>query len=230
MARVHVIIPALNEEASLPGVLHSLRAVPDVDVLVVDNGSRDGTSTVAARYGATVVHEPRRGYGSACLAGLAALRDAPDRDIVAFVDADGSDDPALVGALVAPLDADEADFVLASRTLVPGEHGALTPAQRTGNLLACRLIAWRWRVRYTDLAPCRALRLGSLRRLRMDDRDFGWTVQMQIRAARAGLRCHEIPSRYRNRRAGRSKVSGSVRGSVRAALTILRVIGAEARR
>lgn len=230
MADVHVIIPALNEAASLPGVLDALRNMPRLHVIVVDNGSHDSTAETALRHGATVVREPRRGYGSACLAGLAALEGAPDDDMVAFIDADGSDDPSLVETLVAPIEAGRADFVLASRTLLPAEPGALTTPQRIGNVLACRVIAWRWKVRFTDLAPGRALRLGTLRRLGMDDRDFGWTVQMQIRAARFGLRCEEIPSRYRRRRAGTSKVSGSLRGSVQAALTILRVIGAETRR
>ena len=230
MTRVHVIIPALNEEASLPDVLDPLRTVPAINIVVVDNGSRDGTRRVAESRGVSVVAEPQPGYGSACLAGLATLADASDDDVVAFLDADGSDDPVLIAALVNPIVAGEHDLVLASRTLVPGERGALTPAQRIGNMLACHLIHRFWGVRFTDLAPARAIRLGALRSLHMDDRNFGWTVQMQIRAARTGLRCREIPSRYRRRRAGESKVSGSLRGSIRAAVTILRVIGAEARR
>ena len=225
-SRVHVVIPARNEEQALPGVLDGLVGVA-ASVIVVDNGSVDRTAEVARAHGAVVVHEPRAGYGAACLAGLAALRNRPDDDVVAFFDADGSDDPLLLEQLVDPILRGEADFVLASRTLVPGETGALKPAQRVGNRLACWLVSRLWGVKYTDLAPCRALGLGALGGLRMEDRDFGWTVEMQIRAARRGLRVSEIASRYRCRQAGRSKISGTVWGSLRAGTTILRVIGRE---
>jgi glycosyltransferase involved in cell wall biosynthesis len=225
-SRVHVVIPARNEEQALPGVLDGLVGVA-ASVIVVDNGSMDRTAEVARAHGAVVVHEPRSGYGAACLAGLAALRNHPDDDVVAFFDADGSDDPLLLEQLVDPILRGEADFVLASRTLVPGEAGALTPAQRLGNLFACWLVSRLWGLKYTDLAPCRALSLGALGTLGMEDRDFGWTVEMQIRAARRGLRVTEIASRYRRRQAGRSKISGTVWGSFRAGTTILRVIGRE---
>jgi glycosyltransferase involved in cell wall biosynthesis len=222
--RIHVIIPALDEESSLPAVLDALAPLGNFNVVVVDNGSRDRTATVAAALGVKVVSEPRRGYGAACLAGLAALADQPGGDIVAFLDADGSDDPRELPKLLEPIARGQADFVLASRTLVAGEEGALTPVQHLGNRLACFLIARLWGVRYTDLAPCRALTLDGLRSLNMQDTDFGWTVEMQIRAARHGLRVQEIPSRYRRRRMGRSKISGSLLGSVRAGVTILGVI------
>jgi glycosyltransferase involved in cell wall biosynthesis len=225
-SNVHVVIPALNEELALPGVLEVLRGTT-ASVIVVDNGSLDRTADVARAHGAAVITEPRPGYGNACLAGIAALRDAPDDDVVAFFDADGSDDPRLLGRLAEPLLGGTADMVLASRTLLSGEAGALTPAQRLGNRLACYLVSLIWRVKYTDLAPCRALTLGALRGLGMTDRDFGWTVQMQIRAARQHLRVTEIPSRYRRRRAGTSKISGTLWGSVRAGYTILRVIAGE---
>lgn len=224
---VHVVIPARNEERALPAVLDALTAVGGCHVLVVDNGSRDRTAEVARAGGATVVPEPRAGYGAACLAALAALADRPGSDVVAFLDADGSDDPSLVPTLAAPVASGEADLVLASRTLVRGEPGALTLGQRLGNRLACRLIEAFWGVRYTDLAPCRAARLETLRALRLRDRDFGWTVEMQIRAAREHLRIREIPSRYRRRRRGRSKISGTVLGSLRAGATILAVIARE---
>jgi glycosyltransferase involved in cell wall biosynthesis len=196
-------------------------------VIVVDNGSVDRTAEVARAHGAVVVREPRLGYGTACLAGLATLRDAADHDVVAFFDADGSDDPLLLEQLVDPVIRGVADLVLASRTLVPGEVGALTLSQRFGNRLACSLVSRLWGVNYTDLAPCRALSVGALNSLQMNDRDFGWTVEMQIRAARQQLRITEIPSRYRRRRGGESKISGTISGSVRAGTTILRVIGRE---
>jgi glycosyltransferase involved in cell wall biosynthesis len=224
-SRVHVVIPARNEEQALPGVLDGLGGA--TTVIVVDNGSVDRTAEVARARGARVVHEPRFGYGAACLAGLATLQNEPDDDVVAFFDADGSDDPLLLEPLVDPILRGEADFVLASRTLVLGEAGALTPAQRLGNRLACSLVARLWGVKYTDLAPCRALSLGALNTLRMEDRGFGWTVEMQIRAAHRGLRITEIASRYRRRRAGESKISGTVWGSIRAGTTILRVIARE---
>jgi len=225
-SRVHVVIPARNEEEALPDVLAALVGAA-ASVMVVDNGSVDATAEVARAHGAIVVPEPRAGYGAACLAGLAALRDRPSDHVVVFFDADGSDDPGLLEQLVDPILRGEADFVLASRTVVPAEPGALAPAQRVGNRFACWLVSRLWGVKYTDLAPCRALSLGALASLRMADRDFGWTVEMQIRAARRGLRVAEIASRYRRRRAGRSKISGTVWGSIRAGTTIVRVIGRE---
>ncbi len=225
--RVHVIIPALDEESSLPSVLDALAGLGNLNVIVVDNGSRDRTPDVAVARGVKVVPEHRRGYGAACLAGLRALADEPGHDVVAFLDADGSDDPRELLKLLEPIARGRADFVLASRTLVAGEKGALTPLQKVGNRLACFLIGRFWGVRYTDLAPCRAMTLEGLRSLKMQDTGFGWTVEMQIRAARHGLRVQEIPSRYRRRQAGRSKISGSLWGSARAGATILGVIQRE---
>ena len=162
------------------------------------------------------------------MAGLRALESASDTDIVIFFDADGSDSPDLFPEMIRPLQEDDADFVLASRTLVAAEAGALTWAQRFGNRLACGIIARMWRVRYTDLAPCRALRLGMLRKLAMSDENFGWTVQMQVRAAKAGFRVVEVPSRYRRRRFDESKISGRFVPGIKAGVVILRVIGREA--
>jgi len=225
-SRVHVVIPARDEEQALPSVLDGLAGYA-ATVIVVDNGSVDRTAEIARAHGAVVVREPRLGYGTACLAGLATLRDAADRDVVAFFDADGSDDPLLLEQLVDPVIRGVADLVLASRTLVPGEVGALTLGQRWGNRLACSLVSRFWGVKYTDLAPCRALSLGALNSLGMNAPDFGWTVEMQIRAARQGLRITEIPSRYRRRRGGKSKISGTFWGSLRAGATIFWVIGRE---
>ncbi len=188
--------------------------------MVVDNGSRDRTAEEARRGGATVIAEPRRGYGAACLAGLAHLRANPP-DVVAFLDADHSDDPAQLPELLAPLLADRADLVIGSRALGTREPGALTPVQAFGNRLATLLLRGLFGARFTDLGPFRAVRWGALERLRMRDRDYGWTVEMQARAALAGMRCAEVPVRYRRRRLGRSKVAGTMRGIAGASWKIL---------
>jgi len=194
-------------------------------VVVVDNGSRDGTAAAARAHGAIVVEEARRGYGSACLRGLSTLRSAPP-DAVLFLDADGSDDPSEAAALLEPLATGRADLVIGSRTLGEREPGALTPQARFGNWLATGLIHRFYGARWTDLGPFRAVRWDALERLCMRDPDFGWTVEMQVKAARAGLRGLEVPVRYR-RRIGRSKISGTVSGSFRAGVKILGTIGAD---
>ncbi len=226
-ADVAVIIPALNEEASLPLVLNDLPAVGRV--FVVDNGSTDATARVAAEGGATVVLEPRRGYGAACLRGLAALAGsvadggrAPR--VVVFLDADYSDHPEMLPELVAPVLAGTADLVLGSRLLGAREPGAMPPQSLFGNRLACALMRRLFGARYTDLGPFRAIDYRALLGLGMADRDFGWTVEMQIKAARAGLRTLEVPVPYR-RRVGKSKISGTVTGTVKAGWKILYVIG-----
>lgn len=224
--KLDALIPALDEEAALPGVLAGLAGRGLRRIVVVDNGSRDRTAEVARAGGAEVVPEPRRGYGSACLAGLRHLRADPP-DAVVFLDADGSDDPADLAALVEALRGG-AELVVGSRVAGRAEPGALTPVQVFGNALSCRLIALRWGVRFTDLGPFRALTWEALERLQMRDAGFGWTVEMQARAARLGLRCREIPVSYRRRRAGQSKIAGTVRGSIRAGVKILATIGREA--
>jgi glycosyltransferase involved in cell wall biosynthesis len=215
---VDVIIPALDEERSIGGVVSQIPRPPVREVLVVDNGSRDATARVARHAGARVVYEPRRGYGSACLAGLAAL--PANSDLVVFLDADGSDEPAMLPELVEPIADDRADFVVGSRTLGRPERGSLTVQQRIGNAIAARWLSWRFDLPATDLGPFRAIRKSSLDRLGMVDRDYGWTVEMQIKAARAGLRYQELPVPYR-KAAGRSKVSGTLRGAIGAAGKIL---------
>ena len=222
--RVAVVIPALNEEQAIGRVLESIPAWVQ-QIIVADNGSTDRTAEVARKHGATVVRQSERGYGAACLAGIAAL-EAPD--IVVFLDADFSDDPQEMARLVEPIARDEADLVIGSRVLGPAERGALTPQQRFGNALACRLIRLIYGARFTDLGPFRAIRYAALQRLQMTDRNFGWTAQMQVRAARLGLRSVEVPVSYR-RRIGRSKISGTVRGVILAGTKIISTIFREAR-
>lgn len=220
---IALIIPARNEELSLPGVLRDVPA-GITRVVVVDNGSTDGTARVVAAYGAELVHEPVAGYGRACLAGLAALRRNPP-DIVAFVDADGSDDLACLPVLIAPVAAGEQDLVLGER--IPVEQGALSCQQRFGHWLATGLIRLFWQHRYRDLGPMRVIRWDALERLAMADQDFGWTVEMQVRAVRHGLKTLELRVPYHQRRAGKSKISRTLAGTLRAGSTILWVIGRE---
>jgi glycosyltransferase involved in cell wall biosynthesis len=222
---VAVIIPALNEADAIGLVIGDIPAWVD-RVIVADNGSTDGTDHVARRAGAVVVREPERGYGAACLAGLRA---ATGYDIVVFLDGDRSDHAEDMADLVDPIARKDADFVLGSRVLGARERGSLTLQQQLGNWLATRLIQLMWRTGYTDLGPFRAIRRESLQRLGMADRNYGWTVEMQIRAAEAGLRMREVPARYRCR-IGVSKVSGTIRGVIGAGSKILWVIGREALR
>ncbi|MEM1055272.1 MAG: glycosyltransferase family 2 protein [Bacteroidota bacterium] len=225
--RFAAIVPALNEAATVASVVRALRSYGADPVVVVDGGSRDGTVREATEAGALVLMETRRGYGRACLAGLAALAEAPPEAVV-FTDADASDDltdlPALLDAL------ETADLVVGSRVLGAREGrvetGALTPVQRLGNALASRLVRARWGTAWTDLGPFRVIRWDALQALGMKDETWGWTVEMQARAARAGLRCAEVPVGYRRRRAGESTISGTLSGSIRAGAKILWTIGA----
>lgn len=221
--RIGVVIPALDEEEAIGKVIAE---VPDwVDEIVVaDNGSRDRTGAVAAAAGARVVRENEPGYGAACLAGIAALGDV---DIVVFLDGDFSDYPGEMDLLVDPITRGAADLVIGSRATGARERGSLTPQQLFGNWLATTLIRLIWRARYTDLGPFRAIRSTALARLAMADRNYGWTVEMQIKAAEVKLRSTEVPVSYR-RRIGVSKVSGTIKGSVMAGYKILLIIGRHA--
>lgn len=216
---VDVVIPALDEEAALPRVLADIPCPPVRRVVVADNGSRDRTAEVARAAGAEVVHEPRRGYGSACLAALAHLEADPP-GVVVFLDADYSDRPDELPQLLAPVERGNAELVVGSRTLGSREPGALSPQQRVGNGLACGALRVLYGVRYTDLGPFRAVRWEPLQRLQMRDRDYGWTVEMQVKAARAGLRYAEVAVSYR-RRVGVSKISGTLTGTLAASRKIL---------
>ncbi len=221
-----IVIPALDEEASIGLVLDALPRAPGITVVVADNGSRDATASVAQARGAVVVREPARGYGRACLAALAEIRRRrPDPcDVVVFLDADWSDDPLELPAVAGPVLAGEADLVIGSRVLGEREPGALLPQARLGNWLAGRLIRWTTGVRFTDLGPFRAIAWGALEALGMQEPAFGWTVEMQLKAAGGGLRCTEVPVRYR-KRVGRSKITGTLRGTLSASLTILSILG-----
>jgi glycosyltransferase involved in cell wall biosynthesis len=214
-----IIIPAFNEEESISLVLRGIPGNLAREIVVVDNGSTDATARIAAAEGATVLTETRRGYGSACLAGLAYLRSRPP-DIVVFLDGDFSDHPDEMVRLLTPIQEEGFDLVIGSRTLGRAEAGALLPQARLGNRLATFLLRALYGVRYTDLGPFRAARYGPLMELGMKDTDFGWTVEMQARAALAGWRSMEVPVSYR-RRVGVSKITGTVSGTIRAGIKIL---------
>lgn len=214
-----LIIPALNEEKSIESVIQKLPRELYEAVIVVDNGSTDRTADVARAAGARVVTEPRRGYGFACLAGIAALPQSTE--MVVFMDADGSDLPQEAEQLIRPIAIDEADLVIGSRELGDAEAGSLSPHQRFGNRLAVSLVSLFYGHSYTDMGPFRAVRRSSLDELQMRDTNFGWTMEMQIKAIQHGLRITEVPVTYRRRKTGQSKISGNIWGSIAAGVKIL---------
>lgn len=227
--RLAVVIPALNEEEAIPGLVGDVMAIaatPDLPVTVsavyvVDNGSTDDTAGRARAAGATVVDEPRRGYGRACLTGVQAAEDA---EIIALMDGDRSDVPAELPLLLKPLLAGEADLVIGSRTMGTHDPGSLTIQQRFGNGLAAVLLRLLYGVRVTDIGPFRVIRRQDLRGLDMQEMTYGWSVEMIARAARSGLRVKEVPVTYRNRDGGESKVSGNLQASIRAGYRIIGTI------
>lgn len=214
---IAVVIPALDEAGTIRDVLAEIPA--GIRVVVVDNGSTDGTSAVARSAGATVIDEPRRGYGTAVLAGLRLLQADPP-DVLVILDADMADDPRRIPDLVRPIVDGRADLVQADRTLT-AERGALSPVQRFGNGLATFLIFRVSGVSYRDMGPFRAIRWSALERLGMEDPTWGWNVEMQLKAVQHELRVLEIPLPYRRRTIGQSKISGSLRGAARAGVRIL---------
>jgi glycosyltransferase involved in cell wall biosynthesis len=218
-ARVVVIIPAFNEAEAIGRVIADIPSGAADEVVVVDNASTDDTPEVARAAGATVIAEPRRGYGSACLRGIAHVAVNPP-DVVVFLDGDHSDHPGEMPRLVDPILAGTHDFVLGSRLLGTREPGAMPPHAVLGNRLACGLMRLLWGVDYTDLGPFRAIRFDRLRELEMQDTTYGWTIEMQIKAARGRLQILEVPVPYR-RRLGVSKISGTISGSLRASAKIL---------
>ena len=221
-ATAALIIPALDEEAALGRTLEQVPRALFREIIVADNGSRDRTAEIAARAGVRVVSEPERGYGAACLRALAAL--PPGIDIVVFMDADSSDDPSEAPLLLEPIQSGRADLVLGSRTLGHAEKGSLQAHQVFGNDLATWLVRRLYGHAYSDLGPFRAIRLDSLQRLGMRDRNYGWTIEMQIKAVQQGLRILEVPVTYR-RRVGVSKVSGNFKARVMAGVKILWTVG-----
>ena len=224
--RIAVLIPAWNEEGAIGRVIHDLPSHLVDRVVVADNNSTDYTADVARRFGATVIPATRQGYGSACLAGLSFLRLLPPHEqpeIVVFVDADYSDHTDELPMVVDPILSNQADFVIGSRMLKPQPAGALLPQAIFGNKLACFLMRIFFGQRYTDLGPFRAIRWNALQKLEMSDPNFGWTVEMQIKAARHRLSVVEVPVSYRPR-IGYSKITGTLRGTLAAGYKILLTI------
>lgn len=220
---IKLVIPARNEDRAIGQVVKSV--LPHVDaVIVADNGSTDATSEIAKAAGAKVVSVPEAGYGRACLTAIDA---AGDYDILVFMDGDASDDPTDMPALLEPILSGDADMVIGSRILGDCDPGSLTLQQRFGNTLACWLMQLFWGYRFTDLGPFRAICRDAYERLNMQAPTFGWTVEMQVRALKLGLRCAEVPVHYRAR-IGVSKISGTVRGVILAGWYILGTIFWEA--
>jgi len=219
-SRISVIIPAFNEEKSIGLVLDALPQSLIHEIIVVDNNSTDNTARSAIEKGARVVAEHKRGYGSACLKGISVL-DNPD--IVVFLDGDFSDYPEELVKLVAPIESGEMDFVLGSRMILPESRSALLPQSRYGNQLAVFLMRLFFKHQFTDLGPFRAIRYESLKAIAMQDTNFGWTVEMQIKAVKKGLRILEIPVKYRER-VGVSKITGTFSGTIKAGTKIIYTI------
>lgn len=220
-----VVIPVFNEEESIGLVLEHLDRTICDPIVVVDNGSTDATARVARECGAVVVREEHRGYGAACLAGIAWVEQNTEADVILFIDGDYSDHPEQAAEILSPIFSGAADLVIGSRSLGTREPGAMPPQAIFGNWLSTILIRLIWGVRFTDLGPFRAIRGDLLTEISMQDRTYGWTVEMQAKAARLGARVVEVPADYR-RRIGQSKISGTISGSVRAGVKILYTIGA----
>jgi glycosyltransferase involved in cell wall biosynthesis len=217
-----VIVPARNEESPLPGVLAEIPAGLVDAVVVVNNGSTDRTAQVAREAGAVVVDEPRAGYGYACAAGIRKSA-GYDPEALVFLDADGSFDPAQIEDLIAPIRSDQGDLVLGSRPAGGMERGAMPPHARFGNWLVSRSMRLLYGLPVTDLGPYRAIRADLLSQLALREMTYGWPTEMMVKAARLGARVVEVPVRYRLRRGGRSKVSGTLRGTLLATYFILLV-------
>jgi glycosyltransferase involved in cell wall biosynthesis len=221
---IDVEIPAFNEENAVGQVIDDLPKHLLRHIVVCDNGSSDNTAQQVLDRNAIVVYEARKGYGSACLKALSYIRDSePLPAIIVFLDADYSDKGEELIDLVQPIIEDQYEMVIGSRVLGQGEKGALTQPQRYGNALATFLIRLIYGVRYTDLGPFRAITFSALEKLEMSDPDYGWTVEMQIKAARQKLKLKEVPVSYR-KRIGHSKVSGTLKGVFMAGYKILGLI------
>lgn len=225
LENTYVIIPMLNEQDSIAHVLNDLPKV--AQVFVVDNGSTDESPEIARQHGATVIGEPQLGYGKACLTGIAAVEQAldeqPDRKstaIIAFLDGDYSDHPDEIVELVQPIVNEEYDFVVGSRARGEREQGAMHFQAIFGNWLACTLMRLFWGAKFSDLGPFRAIRYQTLCDLEMKDENYGWTIEMQLKAVRKKCKIKEVPVSYR-RRIGVSKISGTISGTIKAGYKIL---------
>lgn len=220
---IDVIIPAYNEEKSIGNVLQDIPKDLVREIIVCNNASTDNTKAIALANGATVVDQPEKGYGNACLKGIGYLKEKSieeQPDIVVFLDGDYSDHPEEMPKLVQPITEDGMDMVIGSRSMGKLQKGAMMPQQIFGNWLATTLIKFFYNYQFTDLGPFRAITWKQLMAIDMQDRDFGWTVEMQVKAAKFGLKCTEVPMTYR-KRIGVSKVSGTVRGTILAGHKIL---------
>jgi glycosyltransferase involved in cell wall biosynthesis len=223
-AIVSVIIPAFNEENGVGQVISEIPQDIVHEIVVVNNASTDKTARIAAAAGATVLNEPLRGYGRACLKGIEYLeKSTPRPDIVIFIDADYSDYPEEIRKLINPILTEGVDLVIGSRALGQKEEGSMTPQQIFGNWLATRLLTLFYKASFTDLGPFRAIRFSSLLDLDMKDKTYGWTVEMQLKAAKKKMPWKEVPVRYR-KRIGFSKISGTVKGTLMAGYKIIATI------
>jgi glycosyltransferase involved in cell wall biosynthesis len=221
MPIIDVVMPAYNEAKSIALVLNDIPRALVRHIVVCDNNSTDGTSVVAQTHGAIVVFQRERGYGNACLKALDWIHQQKVLpDIVVFLDSDYSDHPEELFQLVEPLIINQFDMVIGSRALGNRERGAMQPQQIFGNWLATTLIRWFYGYHFTDLGPFRAITYAALQKIGMEDKNFGWTVEMQVKAAKLGLRCTEVAVQYR-RRVGISKISGTVKGTILAGYKIL---------
>ena len=225
MMKTAVIIPAFNEEQSISKVIDEIPKQLVEEIIVVNNNSTDRTGSIAEQAGATVLFESFKGYGASCLKGIEYIKSKPV-DVVVFLDGDFSDYPGEIENLLAPIINDDYDFVLGSRVSGKREKGALPVQSRIGSIIAGFLIQLFWGVKFTDLGPFRAIKFEKLVSLGMNDKWFGWTVEMQIKAAKKYLKILEVPVSYR-KRIGKSKVTGTVKGSVMAGVIILKTIFAE---
>lgn len=221
---IKVIIPAYNEEGSIALVVKALPKQLCNEIIVTDNNSNDNTTNAAKLAGATVLFEKKPGYGAACLKAIDYVRQTGGCDIVVFIDGDFSDHPEEMEKIIAPIIAGDADMVIGSRIKALRERGSMTPQQVFGNWLAVTLIKLFMGRQYTDLGPFRAITWNALEKINMIDTNYGWTVEMQVKAIKHKLRYNEVPVRYRNRAAGYSKVSGSIKGSILAGYKIIKTI------
>lgn len=223
-SKICVIIPAFNEENGVGKVIEEIPKHLVSEIIVVNNASTDNTERVALQKGATVMREPIAGYGRACLKGIDYLRKSKTPpDIVIFLDADHSDYPEEMIKLIEPIQRDGVDLVIGSRALGTKERGSMTPQQIFGNWLATRLLKLLYGVKFTDLGPFRAIQFNKLIELNMQDKTYGWTVEMQLKAAKLGMACVEVPVGYR-KRIGFSKISGTVKGTLLAGYKIITII------